>query len=272
MPLSFFSFFLFFCQLNIPQPSCSPSFPKHLHRPSSCPHFIFGFTTFCTTTLYIYLNDFSVLKNNKLKKKSHLRFLVNAESLPFLWRPCMGHVTVKWTTTQDPLVLSTGACLISCLDTDLSENALLLTDSHFLPSSLSSHSLAAAFTPAPLTPCPYLGVLHFVTASALLQALAIRATPASRSHQAPPPSNLEVTSGSVPGSCGFSLVLPIIVWPWLGALLAPCRVRGHLERGITGCVLEEGKQPVGFCCAGPGSPAHLSLVHGTDWSCLVALW
>lgn len=73
--LFFFSFFkfFFFCQLNMPQPNHSHHFLKKLYCPASCPHFIFGFTCFCTTTLFIYLIDFSVLKNNKLKQKSHLR-------------------------------------------------------------------------------------------------------------------------------------------------------------------------------------------------------
>lgn len=135
--------FLFFCQLNISQPSCSPRFLKHLHCPASCPHFIFGFTSFCTTTLFIYLNDFSVLKNNKLKQKSHLRFVSLCWKLAFLMKTT--HVTCdsevdhgtrpRWFCPWEP---------VSSLaqDAALSENALLLTNSNFLH---SPHTAPTAF-------------------------------------------------------------------------------------------------------------------------------
>lgn len=219
-PLVVFLFnFIFFSQLNIPQPHCYPPFLMHLHWPASCPHFIFGFTTFCTTSLFIHLNEFSVLKSNKLKQKSHLRVSGQCWKLAFLMKTMHGTCDSEVDHDTRPDSSAHGSLSHLLPRMQLFQKMLSCWQIHtfFIP-PYSSHCLAAAFTPASLTPCPYLCVLYFVTAPALLRALAIWATPATRSHQDPPPSNLEITSDSLPGFCGFSLVLPITVWPWLGGL------------------------------------------------------
>lgn len=269
-----FLLFLFFIFLPTEHPTAQllPFFPKAPTPAFFLSPFHFWLHNFLHNHL-IYLPEWLFcVKEQQIKKEKPFEISGQCWKLAFLMKTM--HGTCDSEVDYDTRSIgSVHGSLSHLLPGHRSFRKCSLVDRFALSSLLSQFPLpCCCLYSCPPTPCPYLGVLHFVTASALLQALAIRATPASRSHQAPPPSNLEVTSGSVPGSCGFSLVLPIIVWPWLGALLAPCRVRGHLERGITGCVLDEGKQPVGFCCAGPGSPAHLSLVHGTDWSCLVALW
>lgn len=92
-------------------------------------------------------------------------------------------------------------------DTALSENALWLTNSDFLHSFLLP--LLLPHWPLALSWCP-----AFCPQPSCIQSPDYLGYPATRSHQPPPPSTLEVISDS--GSCGFSLVLPTTVWPWLG--------------------------------------------------------
>lgn len=92
MPLSFSPFYpLFFCQLNIPQPNCSPHFWSNLRRPVSRPCFIYFFAGCCVITLFIYLNDFALLKNHKSKQKSHLKYFCACKNQWSKSDACLSH-------------------------------------------------------------------------------------------------------------------------------------------------------------------------------------
>lgn len=112
-------------------------------------------------------------------------------------------------------------------DTALSENAFWLTNSDFLHSFLLP-LLLPHWPPVPIF------VSWFCPQPSCIQCPDYLGYPATGSHQTPSPSTLEVISDSVPGSWGFSLVLPTTVWPWLVGLLTPCRVRGQLDSQDSG--------------------------------------
>lgn len=154
MPLSFSPFYpLFLCQLNIPQPSCSPHFLKQPTPPCfPLPFHLFLCRLLCNHLIYLSewlwcIKEPQIKTDKPFEISLHLqKSVVKVGCLPFTWTACMAHcMTVQWATAPSPSVFAMGPCLMPCLGCSFSSNITLL------PKSDVPHS--APKLPVPLPVC-----------------------------------------------------------------------------------------------------------------------
>lgn len=249
---------------------------SRLHRPVSCPCFIYFFAGCCVITLFIYLNDFAVLKNHKSKQKSHLKDLYACKNQQAKSDACLLHELCACDSAvshgsithfffpQDPA---------PSLAQDVTLPAMLHYCRHqtflILPLSSWSCCLSAdlAFTPPPasLTPYLHLCALHFIAAPAPLH-------PPSQPGRPPLPPGATRLLHLLPtwdildslslALVAFSLQLLSLQGPSHGG----CPLLAGSGDSSSGELQHLSWPPKGklhfvLWCLGPGCPARSSLAH-----------